>query len=520
MVYFCGLAYGAYFLLRVLINGPAAAASGGRRAKVRLLLMFVASVLTAMCLGAVQTLPTRELAGLSQRASGITYEYASRFKYDPANLITFLFPYARGDISDLSYTGKSVFREDYGYAGILTFMLAAAAVIRGWRRPHVKAFAVMAAASYLVVLGPNTPLYRVLFHVLPGMKFFRFPQKMLLVTDAALAVLAALGLTMILESVFKGEGNAARRRRGLFGWLAAALVFADLAHFQPRQNPMVDAEAWRRPPETAVRLGREKGEFRVFSPAAGLAHRDAFAAIPSIHAPDGYAQLAPEYVVDLWGDQNRTGAIGKFAHMDGAVLRTEGAFIPILSMFNVKFVLSPFEVVSDRLKGPERIGPAFLYENPAVLGRAYLVASSRAVSGREEALSVITTEGFDPTREAVIIGEPPEGLPGGGTPGSAHITRYGRNEVVIKVNSVSKALLVLSDTFYPGWIAEVGGVETTVLQANLMQRAVEVPAGRHTVRFHFRPRSVETGAAVSLSGLVMLALFFVLGRRVGSGIGN
>jgi len=66
---------------------------------------------------------------------------------------------------------------------------------------------------------------------------------------------------------------------------------------------------------------------------------------------------------------------------------------------------------------------------------------------------------------------------------------------------------VLADTFYPGWKAEVDGVETRILRANLSQRAVPVGAGAHEVRFTFDSSTIRAGLATTLvSGVSILAM--------------
>ena len=51
-------------------------------------------------------------------------------------------------------------------------------------------------------------------------------------------------------------------------------------------------------------------------------------------------------------------------------------------------------------------------------------------------------------------------------------------------------MLFLLDLFhYPGWIAELDGRQTPILRADVLFRAVEVPAGRHTVVFRYAPLS-------------------------------
>jgi uncharacterized membrane protein YfhO len=48
-------------------------------------------------------------------------------------------------------------------------------------------------------------------------------------------------------------------------------------------------------------------------------------------------------------------------------------------------------------------------------------------------------------------------------------------------------VLVLHDTYYPGWLAEVDGRSASILRAFVLFRGVEVPAGTHRVTFRFAP---------------------------------
>jgi uncharacterized membrane protein YfhO len=50
-------------------------------------------------------------------------------------------------------------------------------------------------------------------------------------------------------------------------------------------------------------------------------------------------------------------------------------------------------------------------------------------------------------------------------------------------------VLVLHDTYYPGWIAEVDGRSVPILRADVLFRGVELDAGRHRVVFRFAPLS-------------------------------
>jgi hypothetical protein len=93
---------------------------------------------------------------------------------------------------------------------------------------------------------------------------------------------------------------------------------------------------------------------------------------------------------------------------------------------------------------------------------------------------------------------------------SASITSYKSQEVVIRASLTDDGILVLNDTDYPGWIANVDGRPAQSINANYMFRAVLLPAGTHVVRFAYRPRSFYGGLAIS----ALTALILVLGAFI------
>lgn len=89
---------------------------------------------------------------------------------------------------------------------------------------------------------------------------------------------------------------------------------------------------------------------------------------------------------------------------------------------------------------------------------------------------------------------------------AASITSYRSQEVIIHASLANDGILVLNDTDYPGWNAEVDGRPVQSLNANYMFRAVLLPAGSHVVRFAYRPRSFYMGLVIALVTLAILAV--------------
>jgi hypothetical protein len=71
--------------------------------------------------------------------------------------------------------------------------------------------------------------------------------------------------------------------------------------------------------------------------------------------------------------------------------------------------------------------------------------------------------------------------------GWARLARYANTEIVVEVNSPSGGILLLNDVWHPWWRATIDGAQADIMHANVIFRAVELPPGKHSVRFTFEP---------------------------------
>jgi uncharacterized membrane protein YfhO len=86
---------------------------------------------------------------------------------------------------------------------------------------------------------------------------------------------------------------------------------------------------------------------------------------------------------------------------------------------------------------------------------------------------------------------------------------------------VGTSLLVLSESYYPGWKAFVDGVPTVVHRADIAFRGVLVPDGDHLVRMEFSPMILPISLAVTIltaSGLAGMMLAFPGRHAAGSAL--
>jgi len=541
IAYYSALVYCAYYLARVFMRVRAEGTAQGFARRIAgdgALGWFVAAMAAGTLLSAVQLIPTYELVQNSQRAGGVTFEYAAQFPYDPASALMFFSPSAMGDPAHDSYTGKGIFWEDYGYVGLVT-LLGAFLALLWWRRQwHVRFFASSILGAYLIVLGSNTPVFRILFTIVPLMNVFRFPTRMMFVVDASLAVLAALGVTSLMKLLRGWSG-----RIGI-GWLSTAsgiclLVVAvvDLLHAQLPQNAIASAAEWREPPRTAVLLSSQARTYRIFSDGAELPHINAYSqargwggslepyvrqreflqpclnVLYGFSIPNGYAQLTPRSVVDVWGDQNRPGLMTDLSRIDAGFFQLRAPYQKILSLFNVRTILSPQPLRGENLTFRGMVGDVHLYDNPRAQERAFVVGSYRIVRSDSESLAALASPSFDPSREVILFDDPKVPARDSLT-GSASVETSMSNDVVVRTDCSSACILVLSDTYYPGWEAHLDGRSVPLLRANHAMRAVVVPPGLHHVSFAFRPKSVAWGLALSLGGGAAIAGLFIFSRRM------
>jgi len=74
-------------------------------------------------------------------------------------------------------------------------------------------------------------------------------------------------------------------------------------------------------------------------------------------------------------------------------------------------------------------------------------------------------------------------------------------------------MLVLSDTWYPGWHATVDGRDAKIERIDQMLRGVRLGPGAHTVEMSYRPTSFRIGWIVSLVTALALVAAIVVARR-------
>jgi hypothetical protein len=217
---------------------------------------------------------------------------------------------------------------------------------------------------------------------------------------------------------------------------------------------------------------------------------------------------------------------------------------PFLDMLNARYVLtresappppqSRLVVIAEGLA---------LYENVCARPRALLVKQGYEATGAplDDAIavlgntatgvsgSVVLEHGTSRKRDGIQPARASDLCYQADLAGSAEIVGEKRNRVTISTSSQTDGILVLSDTYYPGWTADVDGQPVEILRANHTMRAVRVPAGNHMVSFEFAPKSfwiplyISVGACAGVV-IAIVAMSFLrrrtrAGKRLNDGPG-
>jgi hypothetical protein len=144
-----------------------------------------------------------------------------------------------------------------------------------------------------------------------------------------------------------------------------------------------------------------------------------------------------------------------------------------------------------------------------------LVSAGQApvFAGAEETLRTLAGPGFNP-REQVFL-RPEDAARVSVTNRSSATVRAARwtaHSIEAEVEAAAPSLVVICQSHYPGWRAEVSGQPVPLLRANHAFQAIEVPAGRHQVRVFYSDRQFLAGAWISMATLVGCG-WFLLRRR-------
>lgn len=173
------------------------------------------------------------------------------------------------------------------------------------------------------------------------------------------------------------------------------------------------------------------------------------------------------------------------------------------------FAEAPWPEGAVRLAAPEIIGEYARFANASALPRAYWVSACRVAPSFDAALSMILGPQFDASGACVVEGGIPEPAPAPAREQALIACAFeavAPEHVIVNVDAPHAGVVVLSESFDPGWRATRNGEAAPVLRANGLFLGVAVPPGQQRIEFTYRPPAFLAGLTISLLTLGGLAL--------------
>jgi O-antigen/teichoic acid export membrane protein len=288
--------------------------------------------------------------------------------------------------------------------------------------------------------------------------------------------------------------------------LAIFILAADVMSYSYSFNTRIDPKPLTFIPPAIAALPQEDQPYRIVSfgdedilpPNSGM--------LFELQDVRGYDTIIPKQYAEYWSlMEDPHGLIYSKIHK---LVRADSLQSPYFDLMNIKYILSVkplnLPLVYD--------GPTKVYRNPRVAPRSYLSFSAESVTMPAESLARLNSGGFDPKQHTVLIGAQAGSLPhNSGPPVPARITLYSPMRVVVEADTPAPAVLVLLDSYFPGWEAKIDGKQAGLYRAQHTFRGVLLEPGRHVVEFEYKPISFRLGLMVS--GLSAAALLLLAGWR-------
>ena len=171
----------------------------------------------------------------------------------------------------------------------------------------------------------------------------------------------------------------------------------------------------------------------------------------------------------------------------------------VLNMLNTKYFIFP--------AGEQ--GQAVPVVNPYAYGNAWFVDKVQYVNNANEEIDALND--ILPTETAVVDVKFKEQLKGV-TEGykdslsTIQLTSYEPNRLVYKASTPKDGVVVFSEIYYPGWQATIDGQLVDIARADYILRAINVPAGEHTIEMWFDPQSIQVTESIAYAALTLLLI--------------
>jgi hypothetical protein len=193
--------------------------------------------------------------------------------------------------------------------------------------------------------------------------------------------------------------------------------------------------------------------------------------------------------------------------------------LELLSLANVRYVLSSVPIRDGRLTlRPDSRG-VLVYENAAVLPRFFVAHDVRAFTDEADLLASLARASAGELRSTAFIVAPAEGNTGHSAtvPAAAATVRvreYSADRIRLDVVTPAAGILVITNSFSEFWRATIDGTPAAVFPVDHAFQGVAVQGGPQDVELRYRPPYSFGGAAQPLLLAALAAIVGAGGMRV------
>lgn len=196
-------------------------------------------------------------------------------------------------------------------------------------------------------------------------------------------------------------------------------------------------------------------------------------------------------------------AYQEVATAGGQMDSVNAAKFPVLNMLNTKYFIFP--------AGQQ--GQTVPIENPYTFGNAWFIDKIQYVNNANEEIDAIGQ--VDLQQTAIVDSKFKEALKGVNegykdSLSTIRLTNYEPNQLVYETSSPQDGIVVFSEIYYPGWTATIDGKPADIARADYILRAMNVPAGKHTIEMRFDPQSLHITEGIAYGAMALLLVGVII----------
>lgn len=538
----------------------------------RLSVSIGAVFLIACGISAIQLIPTMELAFYSARSPHDIEFFLKNLLIQPKEWLLFLSPDYFGNPATRNYLLSGSYPAKALSIGLMPLIFALSVVSLKWKKDQIQTFFLFSVFILLLLVTLN-PISWLLYHIPISFLTSSSPSNIQYLLSFSLAVLSGIGFdiwiknhssikirklllitlsiligSLIIFQLFHMPFNVknvllsiiitflfivsiyifqTKNKKMLLVFFIIVLTVGERFYIFQKFNPFTPSEFFFPKTELSTWLQHNAGINRFWGYGYGTIASNIATGI-NIYDIEGYDPLYPKWYAEFIGlskegvlphmfsDENRSNAtiapgFGKNGFMENPYR------LRVLNLGSVRYILDRVENGSTEESFPpslfrqiETINDWKILESSTALPRIFLVNDYAIATSPKEQTSIIMQPLFNPKTTALLEESPQFTASMNQNIGTAVLQSYEPNKIIIQTQNSIPSILIITDTYYPGWTATIDKTRTSIKRVNYAYRAIFVPEGEHAITMRFDPPSLRIGIWVSIGSILILIAFLIL----------